>query len=323
MEGFRILTEGVDLAQFIKNPVMLFMHIRPGASKDAVLALGHWEDIEVKDGVISAVPVFDDKDEFAMQIYNKVEAGHYRMSSGGFMPIELSDDPAVLLPGQTLPTVTKCWLREASIVDFGVNNNAITATLYDSNNNIITLSQSDVLNNFFKNKKEKPMKEVINLVLVAAALGLKADSNTTEQSVIDKINDLNAKANEALNLAQKNADLQKQIDDLKAQQKTEKINAVVELAVKEGRILEGQKAHYTTLAQADLDTTTALLKSLPQHKSAEQLLAEKNTGAEADPLLKLSFDDAHKSGQLQSIKEKHPEYYKSIFKAKFGKEPNS
>ena len=72
--GFRVSTEGVDLSHFKLNPLLLWMHVRPkGKSKDEILPLGYWEDIQLKDGQITGVPVFDDEDEFAMKIYRKVE----------------------------------------------------------------------------------------------------------------------------------------------------------------------------------------------------------------------------------------------------------
>ena len=86
--GFRVRTAGINLADFKSNPLLLWLHKRPkGERADEILPLGRWEDIELKDGVVSAVPVFDEDDEFAMRIYKKVENGSLKMASAGLLPL--------------------------------------------------------------------------------------------------------------------------------------------------------------------------------------------------------------------------------------------
>lgn len=167
-QGFCVLTDGIDLSGFQKNPVMLFNHVRPsGTDKNQILPIGHWEDIEVNGDELSAVPVFDDKDDFAMSIYNKVEAGHLRMASIGTMPIEVSDDPALMVQGQTLPTVTKSLMKEASIVDIGANPDALDVALYDANGSMIKLA--DQLPAYFLTINKSEMKNKPTAAQIAAA----------------------------------------------------------------------------------------------------------------------------------------------------------
>ncbi len=143
-QGFRMLTDGAQLDDFIKNPVLLFNHIRPkGNRKNQILPLGYWEDIELKDGVISAIPVFDETDDFAKAIYDKVEAGVIKMCSMGAEPLETSNDPSVLLAGQKLETVTKWLAKEGSLCDIGANPDSLAVALYD-NNKMITLTESGI-----------------------------------------------------------------------------------------------------------------------------------------------------------------------------------
>lgn len=142
-QGFRMLTEGAVLDDFEKNPLMLWNHQRPeGTDKNQILPIGHWEDIQVNGDELSAVPVFDDKDDFAMSIYNKVEAGHIRMCSAGAEPLETSEDETDLLPEQTRATVTKWRLKEASICDIGANPGSLSVALYDAKDSLIKLSDS-------------------------------------------------------------------------------------------------------------------------------------------------------------------------------------
>lgn len=117
--GSRVLTQGIDLAKFRRNPVMLYGHDRKR------LPIGRWENIKVSGGKLTADPVFDDGDEFAQDVKRKVEGGFLRAASIGFNVLESSDKRNYLLPGQTRPTVIKSELVEASIVDIPANGNAL------------------------------------------------------------------------------------------------------------------------------------------------------------------------------------------------------
>ncbi|MBA3901594.1 MAG: hypothetical protein H0X62_15560, partial [Bacteroidetes bacterium] len=91
-QGFRMLSEGVVMDEFDKNPVLLFNHIRPeGNDKNQILPLGYWMDLQIDGEDISAVPFFDESDEFAMKIFNKVENGTLKMCSAGAEPLDISD----------------------------------------------------------------------------------------------------------------------------------------------------------------------------------------------------------------------------------------
>jgi len=90
--GFKVRTAGIDLTDFKQNPLLLFMHKRPtGERTDEVLPLGYWDDIQVADGKITGVPVFDDTDPFAVKIYNKVENGTIKMAYAGLHPLEFAE----------------------------------------------------------------------------------------------------------------------------------------------------------------------------------------------------------------------------------------
>ncbi|HVS92453.1 MAG TPA: hypothetical protein VHE59_10490 [Mucilaginibacter sp.] len=127
--GFRVLTRGIDLTDFRKNPVMYWMHDYPksdNGDKEKGLPIGYWDDIQITDTELSAVPVFDDNDEFAMKLYHKVEHGTIRAASVAIEPVQLDTNKANWLPGQKLPTLVKSRLDEASIVDRGSNRDAVT-----------------------------------------------------------------------------------------------------------------------------------------------------------------------------------------------------
>ncbi|MBK6819851.1 MAG: hypothetical protein IPG85_09820 [Bacteroidetes bacterium] len=314
-----MLTAGVSLEQFEKNPIMLWMHGRAwGGGKDAILPLGHWQDIKGDKNQITAVPCFSDDDEFAMSIYKKVEENTIRMASVGLDPIESSEDEKYLVPGQRYATVTKSMMLEASIVDMGSNDNA--CALY-KDGAVIQLADGDhnhvipLLNN--KNSNMNPQ-----LMALAIMLGLGKDA--TEIQLTEKLTTQHA---DYLKLSKENTDLQNKLNELQssydALQKStseKEVNDMLTLAVKQGKITEAQKPELATLAAASLESVQKLLDKMPVHITAEERLStEKENGG--DPLLKMTFSELHKNGKLALVKEKYPDHYKSIYKEKYGSEP--
>ena len=139
--GFWVKTDGIDISQFEKNPILLWMHNRAfRGTKDEVLPIGRVEDLKFENGALTGLPVFDQNDEFAKTIESKWEAKILNMCSPGLQPVELSEAPEFLKSGQIRPTLLKSKLRELSIADLGSNDNALALALYDNDGQLITLS---------------------------------------------------------------------------------------------------------------------------------------------------------------------------------------
>lgn len=179
--GSRVITKGIDLKDFKKNPVMLFNHVNYGSNYKG--PIGHWTDIKIEDGKLIATPVFDDQDEFALSIKSKYENGHLRGASIGFRPIEASDDPKLMLQGQKYATITKAKLIEISIVDIPANKNALA--LYDEAGNIIEMTDENItmtlsaINN--KTNTEMNLKNIIqNFIKQAKSEGIELKDETPE-----------------------------------------------------------------------------------------------------------------------------------------------
>ncbi|WP_149912716.1 hypothetical protein [Sphingobacterium cavernae] len=149
--GFSVRTSGVDLSQFKRNPIMLWMHKRAFGTKEDVLPLGHWEDVKTSNGNIYGTPVFDDKDGFALTIFNKVESGIIRMASAGLIPLVWEDNGRLL---------SKSILEEVSLVDIGANNDALAVALYSENKSIINLSTLNLGNAYIQALASKSWEEL-------------------------------------------------------------------------------------------------------------------------------------------------------------------
>jgi hypothetical protein len=313
--GYRYDTKGVDLTQFNKNPVLLYMHQRGNV-------IGHWQDVKLEDnGDITGVPFFSDGKEDAMTYYKQVEEGSLRMCSSGILPHEASDDALLKMPKQTLPTIIKSELKEASIVDIGGDNNSLA--LYQTNGEILVLNDgvdpAKILQVINQNNKIE-MKE--HLLPLLTLVGLKSDGSM--EQLIQKINDLKTNADNANALLQQRDDtivtLNDTIATLQQAATTAAVDAVIDAAVAERKITEAQKPFYKQMGETNLENLKQLMATMP---ATPTLASHINTTDAADPLLKLSYEEAHKTGKLAEIKGKYPEQYKQIFKAKFGKEPQA
>lgn len=281
--GFWMMTDGADLEQFKRNPIMLWNHNRSwGDREDTLLPIGHWENIRVEKGQILAEPVFD-SDEFSQKIARKVEAGTLRMASAGAVPIESSNDPKYIKPGQRYETITKWRMREASIVDIGANNNALA--LYDTEGGLIELSDSS--KNPLKElptKNNKRMNEIIK--------HLKLADDASEQDVIAAIEPIQTENIQLkADLNQERADkkeLQDKLDAIELAEKQKKraeFDAELELARKDGRLSEKEdgsvRKDMTALYDASPDAAMAMLRAMEPRKSVSETLADEDDQKES------------------------------------------
>jgi hypothetical protein len=172
--GFRVLTEGVSLEQYNRNPVLLFMHCRAWEH----LPLGTVKNVRKQGDDILGTLSFDGTDEMSRSVADKYKAGTMKAVSGGFDIVELSEDASFLLQGQTRPTVSKSSLNEVSCVDIGANNDALVAALYKDGKRI-NLSAGDCELPLLSNlNKQKSMNELLQKI--ALALGLPATAAEPE-----------------------------------------------------------------------------------------------------------------------------------------------
>ena len=224
--GFRVLTSGMLIEAFKKNPVMLYMHFRDegspiwGDSK----AIGHWEDIQLNGDELSAIPIFDNVDDLSKAIAAKYEAGTYNAASVGIRIIATSANKDLLVPGQTRETVTECELMEASIVDIPANSNAVR--LYDRSTSVLLAAGMDtnsvpVLSTSFKDKMT--LKESWSAFL--SFLNISQDKAVTTELSAENLDSLH---NEFARLKSENSSLvqAKQAIDQKLSEATTEIAAL-------------------------------------------------------------------------------------------------
>lgn len=147
-KGFRIISDGGDISDYLKNPVLLYDHTRRTTenSKDIILPIGRINNLRLVNKAWIGDPEFDMDDSFARAIANKFQKGYINASSPGIEIVEVSAEPNLMVPGQALPTVTKWKLREVSITDIPANADAVKLScngkeiVCNAKNNLVELS---------------------------------------------------------------------------------------------------------------------------------------------------------------------------------------
>ncbi|WP_082305011.1 hypothetical protein [Persicobacter sp. CCB-QB2] len=295
--GLILQTSGGDLTQFKKNPVMLHEH------NGWMMPIGHWDDIQVEGEKITAVPVFDLKDEFAKVIAQKVEDGHIRMASMGVLPLEVDGD-----------VVTKWEVREASIVTFGSNKNALR--LMDANGELLTLSAVKNLKPSGKSNNQKNSMEFKETI--ATAINLSASSEPAQ--VLAKVLEL---SQENISLKAENARLKEEKEAAQKSAETKEKEEILLSAVTSKKITVEQKKIYEKLELSEVKTLVGDLKKplnlseFPEPGGEEVQLPKQLEG--------MTFSEiSRKNPQaLEQLKLSNKEAYKKLFKDQYGKEPTN
>ena len=298
--GSRVLTAGIDTAQYQRNPILLWMHNRAYMGRqDEVLPIGRVENLRTDGDNLIGTPVFDTSDPFAKKIADKWEAGFLKMVSAGLDIVETSIDAKHMTAGQTRPTIVKSVLTEVSIVDIGANDDAVVL-MY--NGKQIT----DNFSIFNHNLNTKTMEQK------AIALKLGLPESASEAEVLAAIGELLAIKEENERSKQELAAVR-----LKA------IESEVDAAVKLGKFSADRRAHFLEIGKkiglADLKGT---LECMPPALRPSQVINRGGNGgasfAAADDYKKWSDVPPPERVALRS---NAPERYKELYRAEYGFDP--
>jgi len=314
--GFRVLTMGIDIIQFARNPIMLWMHNRPySGNTDSVLPLGTIENIRIEGDELKGTVKFDEADDFSKQIKAKWDAGTIRMVSAGLDPIERSEDAAYLLPGQRYATITKSKLIEVSVVDMGANDDALA--LYNDGK-LITLKaggNNEFLQPINNHLKEKSMK------LIALKLGL--SETATETEILAKIAEITLSAGTVAKLEGVIATQKLAVEGLEKtadEQKVVALAALVDGAITLKRITADKREQLINLGKTiGVDELTKTLELMAPSRKPGDFINLARGGAETTEYKKLSEVPEVEVIRLRS---EDKESYIKLFKAEYGYEPS-
>ena len=293
--GTRVLTAGMNVEQYQRNPVLLYMHERGNV-------IGCVKNLKVEDGEVTGELMFDEASELSIRCKKQYEFGSLKMVSAGLDILETSEDPELLVQGQTRPTVTKSKLYEVSLVDVGSNDDAI---VLQKDGKKITLGKDSecplpLLNN--NNQKQKQMEQK----MVAMQLGLPATA--TEAEINAKLDELKTAKEENERLQQKNAALT-----------LASITAAVEKAVGEKRITPDKKDEFVNLGkEVGQEKLESILSAISPQMKLSSVIGHQG-GAATEPTTYKKLSDVP-SGQLTTLRKEQPEEYKRLYKEEYGME---
>lgn len=293
--GTRVLTAGMNVEQYQRNPVLLYMHERGNV-------IGYVKDLKVEDGEVTGELMFDEASELSVRCKKQYEFGSLKMVSAGLDILETSEDPELLVQGQTRPTVTKSKLFEVSLVDVGSNDDAI---VLQKDGKKITLGKDSecplpLLNNNNQNQKQMEQK------MVAMQLGLPATA--TEAEINAKLDELKTAKEENERLQQKNAALT-----------LASITAAVEKAVGEKRITPDKKDEFINLGkEVGQEKLERILSAISPQMKLSSVIGHQG-GAATEPTTYKKLGDVP-SGQLTTLRKEQPDEYKRLYKEEYGME---
>jgi len=281
--GFRLDMEKIKLDRFKANPVMLYNHW------DLV---GKWDQIELKDGRLTAVPVFmdDENETLAIQTKKRVDNGFLKGASLGIQILEVHESAGE-------PPVVIAEVMEASIVDVPSNANALA--LYDK-------AGKRLEGDAYRLALDKITRKEINIKNHNMEL-----SQNTKQML-----GLSGKAgwpeieSAIQNLSAERDQLKQQLQTMKQKQ----VNELLDAAIADGRLKADLRDQYARLADQDFDLFTQTLKSLPKTAKLPPAQRQPKDDARLSGRENWSFDDWRKKDPagLLSIKKTDPELYQKI-----------
>lgn len=307
--GSRVITAGIDYSQYEKNPVLLYMH-RRGRRED--MPIGIMTNIREENGILYGTPKFDDDTEDERNISKKWDRGTLRMLSAGLDVLEWSEEPEMLMAGQTRPTVTKSKLIEVSVVDIGSNDDALQVGLYhdgklltlaagEESDHLPLLSRpetdgGDATPTTTPEDEQTPNNNSNNMEKILLKLGLAPGA--TEDEAVAAI-----------------GRLQEEKDTMRLARITDS----VETAIKERRITADKKEKYLNLGkQIGLDGLNALFADMTPAQKPLDLV--KPTGGGNGGAVNLTWATAT-AEQLADLRDNNREEYVRLYKEHYGFAP--
>ena len=292
--GTRVLTAGMNIEQYNRNPVLLYMHERGQV-------IGIVKDLRVEGTEITGELEFDEATELSQRCKKQWAFGSLKMVSVGIDILEMSEAPEHLVQGQTSPTITKSKLFEVSVVDIGANDDAL---VLQKDGERITLSKDGgtllpLLHNKNKNKEEMDKEKL------ALALGLSKDAD--ESAIHEAIAKLKNEAADA-------DALKKECETMRAS----RIETLVDAAVSEKKIGEEKREQFLQLGKKiGADDLKATFDAMSPQVKLSSLVGSQGGSPSTGTAeyKKLSDVPAEK---LELLKKEDISLYKKLYKAEDG-----
>lgn len=300
--GSRVLTSGLDVKQYERNPVLLYMHERGNV-------IGYVKDLEKTDSEVTGELVFDEASELSIRCKKQWDFGSLKMVSAGLDIVELSDDPLLLLEGQTSPTVTKSKLYEVSLVDIGANDDAI---VLKKDGKQITLGKDSACPLPLLAKKKEPLiqqnEEEMEMKSIAKQLGLAETASAEEISA--KIETMKSETSELSKMKESRDSLE-----------LEMVTGMVSKSVEDGKVNASKKEFFLTLGkELGHERLQELLDgmSVTKHASLNAMVNSTSGVQVQDGWSKYKKLSEVPYGEIMKLKTESPAEYSRLYKSEYG-----
>lgn len=285
--GFVVETDGIDLTQFEKNPVMLFEH-------DPSKILGTWKNIRKENKQLLADTEFDMDDPEAVKIARKVEKGILKGASVGLIALEFKQKEK---EGKNIIVLSKSVLKEISLTALPANKNALR--LYDADGVLLSAEEIRLALNRKFNLNNVNMKQLlINL------LGLQADAN--DSNILEAIKNMQ---NEIQHLRVK----VKEYENKEKLRLSSEIKNLIDFAIRQGKIKEEQRIELQAMAEKDFESFSKFIEKLLITKPTEYITQSIKQFSDRE---QWTFHDWRKKDPkgLLELKANEPDKYAEILK---------
>jgi len=295
--GFRLLNSGGDFSRFNTNPVMLHNH-------DYGNVIGRWAELRVEGQELRAKPVFDTDDPDALKISGKVERGFLKAASVGMY---IKDAKYIELPTGEMDLVVTSWeLLEGSVVGVPSNSGSIAfysaeGTKLSVDDALKTVQQLAAPTHPLPTPPHTLMNKITLTAEAATCLGIPAehDTGTAISAAVMALEAKRANAETALNALKK-----------------ERAEALVDLAIAQGKIDATRKESFVNLAITDYKNASDILAAMPAKQELGAGIKPPAPGAAGIPgdragwdFLKWSKEDPEGLTQLRA---KDPTAYETL-----------
>ena len=210
------------------------------------------------------------------------------------------------------------WMNVSEAVDLGLvdeitdgDSRIQEAKTFNSAHEVCRFYETQIIN-LSKNQNVMPL----DIKALSRKLGLNEDAG--EDAVNAKISALISEKNaDARTISDLQAENKRLTDDIAARQSAE-IDRLVQDAIDAKKISADQKESFTRLAKQDYASTKAVLDGMKGVQPIAQQLEKPAANNDTR-----TWDELHKSGELEKIKSNNPERFNALYKAKFGHSPKN
>lgn len=312
--GFRLLTSGYLMDEFKKNPIGFYMHGEPADCPRELGVLVKWDEFRKEGDKVFAKPVVNLSHPRGQQTVDEIEDGFLNGASvGKIIAVEISDDPSLMEPGQTGPTVTKWYNRELSLVDIPGNFNSLS--LFDENGNAINLSD-------FKLQKNS-MKQIFLTADMLKAMNLADNSDQTAitvafQNLVTKAGLADGLKTQLDTALADKTNAESELTKFKKENGKKEVKDLLDKALSDRKITAALSTKLEKQYEGKPEELKDLLADMQPYQSITEQIKVDSKHPNAEKFRNLSFSELDKQGLLPALKAADIDLFKEKFKAEYG-----